>query len=109
MAVGQGADAAPRADVDDASVRGLQMRIAGLSGKKRAAGIGFEHGVPLFRSEDSSAAVSKRAALFTSRSGARSVRWRRPRRCVPLNRFLVPLILNTLFRFVKSIMPCSAL
>ncbi len=77
--------------------------------KLRAAGIGVEHGVPLFRSEDSSAAVSKRAALFTNRSGARSVRWRRPRRCVPLNRFLVPLILNTLFRFVKSIMPCSAL
>ena len=40
-------EAAERADVDDASMGGFEVRVRGLGGEERGTGIGFEHPVPL--------------------------------------------------------------
>ncbi len=44
---GPGMEAAERADVDDASVGGFEVRVRGLGDEERGAGIGFKHPVPL--------------------------------------------------------------
>ena len=45
---GPGMESAEGADVDDAAAGGFQIRVSGLSGEEGGAGVGFEHGVPLF-------------------------------------------------------------
>ena len=66
---GPGMEAAERANVDDAAVRGAQMRQSLAGHEKRAAGIGLERLRPIARAQRlSSAAEAKTAALFTSRS-----------------------------------------
>jgi Protein of unknown function (DUF4232) len=45
---GPGMETAERADVDDAAACGFEIGIGGLGGEEGAAGVGFEHGVPLF-------------------------------------------------------------
>src|SRR5580704_3778136 len=45
---GPGMESTEGADVDDAAMGGFQIRVSGLGGEERGAGVGFEHGVPLF-------------------------------------------------------------